>query len=109
MPHADPPGTDRLQLAAALLAASVLGAPLVIAGAASVVLGDQATWIAVALTFLVGFAGAMVAVGLVLARLARRSDAREVLRLPYMILLVQLVFGALAGAMFVLSVIGSTR
>ncbi len=106
MTEADPPGTDRLQLAAALLASSVIGAPLMIAGAASMAMGDRATWMVVALTFIAGFAGAMIAVALVLARLARRPDARQVLRLPYMILLVQLVFGALAGATFLLSAMG---
>jgi hypothetical protein len=96
----------RLQLAAALLASSVLGAPLVIAAAVRAVLlgidpeADHAAVIGVAAV--VAFAGAIVAVALVFSRLAAQPDARETLRVPYMILLAQLVLGSIAIALYVL-------
>jgi hypothetical protein len=101
------PETDRVQLAAVVLASSVLGAPLVISAAAAAVLGDGAGPWALGGVFVAGFAGTLIALGIVLARLARRDDARQVLRVPYVILLVQLVFGALAAALFLMSVFAS--
>jgi hypothetical protein len=108
---ADQPASavDRLELAAVILTSSVLGAPLVIAGAAPLLLGARANWLIVAATFALAFTGALVAIGIVLARLARRPDARRILRVPYVILGVQLVFGVLAGGVFFLSVIQSAR
>jgi hypothetical protein len=101
------PETDRLQLAAVVLASSVLGAPLVISAAAPVLLGELSSPLAVGGVFVAGFVGTLIALGLVLARLAQRDDARQVLRVPYVILLVQVVFGVLAAALFLLAVFDS--
>jgi drug/metabolite transporter (DMT)-like permease len=101
------PEKDRLQLAAIVLASSVLGVPLVITAAAPVLLGERSSPWTIGGIFVVGFAGTLIALGLVLSRLARRDDARQVLRVPYVILLVQLVFGVLAAALFLLSIVGS--
>ena len=101
------PEKDRLQLAAVILASSVLGAPLVISAAAPVLFGELSSPLAIGVVFVVGFVGTLIALGLVLARLARRDDARQVLRVPYVILLVQVVFGVLAAALFLLAVFDS--
>jgi hypothetical protein len=101
------PEKDRLQLAAVILASSVLGAPLVISAAAPVLLGELSSPLAIGGVFAISLVGTLLAFGLVLARLARRDDARQILRVPYVILLVQLVFGILAAALFLLAVFDS--
>ena len=109
-PEEQRPDTGRLQLAAALLASSVIGAPLVIAMAVQVVVytinprgidvsalsGYQAEITAV---FGVALVGAFVAVAIVLSRLKAQAESRDVLRVPYMILTLQIAFGAVAVAL----------
>ncbi len=111
MPEADPPGTDRLQLAAALLASSVIGAPVVIATAAQTILftinprGIDVTHplaysAEVTAVLVVGVIGALIAVALVLSRLRAQAESRAVLRVPYMILALQIAFAVVAFALF---------
>ncbi len=102
--------TSRLQLAAALLASSVIGAPLVIAAAVRLVLstvdprGIDASHpagyeVEAAVAFALAFAGAIVAVSLVLSRLRARAESRAVLRVPYLILALQVAFAAVASSL----------
>jgi hypothetical protein len=108
------PDTSKLQLAAALLASSVIGAPLVIASAVQLVLSTvnprgidvshpAAYEFEIAGAFALAAAGAIVAVALVLARLRSRAESRAVLRVPYMILALQIAFAAVAFALFLFS------
>jgi hypothetical protein len=112
VPEADPPGTDRLQLAAALLASSVIGAPVVIATAVQTVLytinpsGIDVTHplaYAAELTavLVIAVVGAVIAVALVLSRLKKQAGSRDVLRVPYMILALQVAFAVVAFTLFV--------
>jgi hypothetical protein len=106
------PDPGRLQLAATLLASSVLGAPLVIASAVQAVLFTTSTPavatpgivvapVAIA-AFAAAFAAALGAVGLVFSRLAA-AHTRSVLRVPLMVLLTQLVLGVLVIALAALT------
>jgi hypothetical protein len=108
------PDTSKLQLAAALLASSVIGAPVVIASAVQLVLTTinprgidvshpAAYELEIAGAFALAAAGAIVAVALVLARLRSRAESRAVLRVPYMILALQIAFAAVAFALFLFS------
>ncbi len=106
-----PPDTGRLELAVALLASSVIGAPVVIATAAQTVLyainprridvsvrsAYEAELFAV---FMVALIGAIIAVAILLSRLKAQAESRAVLRVPYMILALQIGFGAVAFALF---------
>jgi hypothetical protein len=103
--------TGRLQLAAALLASSVIGAPVVIATAARTVfysinpqgidVSHPAAYMAeVTVVFLAALVGAIVAVAIVLSRLKAQAESRDVLRVPYMILALQIAFGAVSVALF---------
>ena len=109
------PDTSMLQLAAALLASSVIGAPLVIATAVQTILAainprgidvshPAAYEFEVGGAFALAAAGAIVAVSLVLSRLKARAgspaEARAVVRVPYMILALQIAFAAVAFALF---------
>jgi hypothetical protein len=109
-----PPDTSKLQLAAALLASSVIGAPLVIATAVQTILSSinprgidvshpAAYEFEIAGAFALAAAGSIVAVSIVLARLRARADSRDVLRVPYMILALQIAFAAVAFALFLFS------
>ncbi len=111
MTEADPPGTDRLQLAAALLASSVIGAPVVIATAAQTVLytinprGIDVTRplayaAELAAVLVIAIIGAVIAVALVLSRLRAHARSRAVLRVPFMILALQIAFAVMAFALF---------
>lgn len=113
MAEEPPPDTSMLQVAAALLASSVIGAPLVIATAVQTILSainprgidvshPGAYEFEVAGAFALAAAGAIVAVSLVLSRLRSRagSSARAVLRVPYMILALQIAFAAVAFTLF---------
>jgi hypothetical protein len=108
-----PPDTSKLQLAAALLASSVIGAPLVIATAVQTILSainprgidvshPAAYEFEIAGAFALAAAGSIVAVSIVLARL-RARDSRDALRVPYMILALQIAFAAVAFALFLFS------
>jgi len=105
------PDTSMLELAAALLASSVIGAPLVIAAAAQTILSTinprgidvshpAAYELEIVVAFALAVAGAIVAVSLVLVRLRARAETRAVLRVPYMILALQIVFAAAALTLF---------
>ena len=106
-----PPDTGRLQLAAALLASSVIGAPIVIATAARTILSTinprgidvshpSAYGLEVGVVFALAAGGAIIAVALVLSRLKARAETRAVLRVPYMILALQIAFAVVAITLF---------
>jgi hypothetical protein len=108
------PDTSRLQLAAALLASSVIGAPLVIATAVQTILftinprdlgvsHPLAYAAEIGGAFALSALGAIVAVAIVLSRLRGRTGSRAVLRVPYMILALQIAFAAVAFALFLLT------
>lgn len=105
------PDTSLLQLAAALLASSVIGAPLVIATAVQTILSainprgldvahPGAYEFEIAGAFALSATGAIVAVSLVLSRLRARAESRAVLRVPYMILALQIAFAVVAFTLF---------
>lgn len=107
----DPPDTSKLQLAAALLASSVIGAPLVIATAVQTILftinprelgvsHPLAYAAEIGGAFAVSALGATVAVAIVLNRLKARAESPAVLRVPYMILALQIAFAVVAFALF---------
>lgn len=104
-PDAAGPSSEKLHVAAAMLASSVIGAPLVIAGAVRLVLatinprgldlGDPLAYAPeVAATFFAAAALAIVAVVIVLSRLKRLAADRAVLRVPYLVLATQIAFAA---------------
>jgi len=108
------PDTSKLELAAALLASSVIGAPLVIATAVQTILSainprgidvshPAAYELEIGGAFALAAAGAIVAVSLVLARLRARAETRAVLRVPYMILALQIAFAVVAFTLFLFS------
>jgi len=108
------PDTARLQLAATLLASSVIGAPLVIGTAVQTVLFSinprgldltrlSAYEVEIGAAFAASFVGAVVAVVIVFRRLAAAAGTRQVLRIPYAVLLAQIVFAVLALVLFGLS------
>jgi hypothetical protein len=92
------PGTGRLELAAALIASAVVGAPLVVALVARMLLavGPGADTTAV-VVFSVAFVLAVVAVSLVFHRLRSRAEDRQALRVPYLILALQMAIGAVGA------------
>jgi hypothetical protein len=97
-------GTGMLELAAAMIASALVGAPLVVALVVRMLLfslnprgielpGYDAE---VVFAFVATFTLALVAVVLVLRGLRARVD-RQALRIPYMILAVQVAIGAVAA------------
>jgi hypothetical protein len=93
------PGTGRLELAAALIPSAVVGAPLIVALVARMLMlsaGAPADAVAV-LVFAGAFALGVLAVVLVFHRLRSRAEDRQALRVPYMILAVQIAIGAVAA------------
>jgi len=105
------PDTSRLEVAAALLASSVIGAPLVIATAVQTILvtinprgidvsHPAAYELEVGAAFALAAAGAILAVSLVLVRLRSRAETRAVLRVPYLILALQIAFAVVAFTLF---------
>jgi hypothetical protein len=109
-----PPDTSKLQLAAALIASSVIGAPLVIATAVQTILftinprgidvsHPAAYELEIGLAFALAAAGAVIAVAIVLSRLQQRAETRAVLRVPFMILALQIGFAVVAIALFLMS------
>jgi hypothetical protein len=107
------PDTSMLEVAAALLASSVIGAPLVIASAVQAVMFSLAmpavTSSGLVLSqpalgaFVLAFAGAVIAVALVFSRLRARAESRAVLRVPYMVLALQIAFAVIAIALAALT------
>jgi hypothetical protein len=92
------PGTGRLELAAALIASAVIGAPLIVALVARMLLpaGPGADTAAVAV-FIGAFVLAVVAVLLVFHRLRSSTEDRQALRIPYLILALQIAIGAVGA------------
>lgn len=109
-----PPDTSKLQLAAALLASSVIGAPLVIATAVRLILSTinprgidaahpAAYELEAGLAFALAAAAAIIAVSLVLVRLRSQAGSSALLRVSYMILAIQIAFAVVAFTLFLFS------